>query len=271
MFRYWFGVYHWRRRLRRIGVGLAVALGGVALGTVVATGAAYVAGLVLVFAGLRYGQPALKRLLVPAPWEPDRWQYAPLGHALDLGDADRWLDVGCGTGRSLVGLSGASRAASPNGDGVGHATTADGRGAPRGTRVTALDAFDARVILGNGARLAERNAAAAGLDAEAVRGDAARLPVAGGSQDVVTACRVLHDLPRADAEAAVAEARRALREGGRFGVLELRTTHEETEEAVAYWEAMLADGGFDVEVSGEVSRGDSWYCYLVGTPSGPAN
>lgn len=250
MFRYWFGVYHWRRRLRRVGVGVAVALAGVALGTAVATDAAYVVGLVVVFAGLWYGQPALKRLFVPPPWGAERWQYAPLRHALDLGGTDRWLDVGCGTGRSLVGLAGE-----------------DGATAVEGTCVTALDVFDSRIILGNGARLAERNAAAAGLDVDAVRGDAGRMPVRSDSNDVVTACRVLHDLPREWAEATVRETRRVLDEGGEFGVLELSATHEATADSLSYWESMLEDGGFEVTVSGEVSRGDSWYCYLVGTVS----
>ncbi|QLG27244.1 class I SAM-dependent methyltransferase [Halorarum halophilum] len=255
MFRYWFGVYHWRRRLRRIGAGVAVALAGVALGTLVGTDAARILGLVLVFGGLWYGQPALKRLFVPAPWQADGWKYAPLRHALDLEDADRWLDVGSGTGRSLTGV----------------ATSGAGSDALSATRVTALDVFDSGVILGNAAGIAVRNAGAAGVDAEAVRGDATRLPVRTGSQDVVTACRVLHDLSRPDAEATVREARRALDGDGQFGVLELSATHEATDDPLGYWESMLEEGGFAVGASGEVSRGNSWYCYLVCTASDSAS
>ncbi|WP_313694865.1 class I SAM-dependent methyltransferase [Halorarum halobium] len=249
-------MYHWRRRFRRIGIGVTVAVAGLALGTVVATGPAYVAGLALVFAGLWYGQSALKRLLVPAPWQSERWPYVPLRHALDLDGADRWLDVGCGTGRSLVALAG---------DDVGSDAEP-----VNDTRVTALDTFDARIILGNGARYARRNAATVGLNAAAVAGDATRLPVRSGSQDVVTACLLLHDLPRPDAVASLREARRVLADGGQIGLLEPHVTHERTDDVIGYWEAVLADEGFEVIASGEVSRGGSWYCYLVGSPSASA-
>ena len=137
-------------------------------------------------------------------------------------------------------------------------------------RVTALDAFESLVVLGDAARLAERNARTAGLDAEAVRGDATRLPVRSGSQDVVTACRVLGDRSRTDAEATVREARRVLAVGGQFGVLECPSTHGTTDDPLGHWEAMLEEGGFVIEASGEVSRGGSRYCYVVGTASDPA-
>jgi SAM-dependent methyltransferase len=249
VFDYYFGIYHWRRRGRRIGLGVAVAavgaVAGGALGAAragVVADAGFVAGLTLVVGGLWYAQPALKRLLVPAPWQANEWKYAPLAEGIDWTDADRWVDLGCGTGRSLVGLADA---------------------VPDGCRATALDVFDARVILGNGARLAERNAARAGVDASAVRGDAASVPLADDSQDVVTACRLLHDLPKREAAAAVDEARRVLREDGTFGVLELPVTHDETDDPLDYWERLTEDGGFTVVASGRVQRGDSAYFYLL--------
>jgi len=52
-----------------------------------------------------------------------------------------------------------------------------------------------------------------------LRGDAVRLPVATGSVDVVTASWLLHVLSPPDRAAAVAEAARVLRPGGRLGVV----------------------------------------------------
>lgn len=94
------------------------------------------------------------------------------------------------------------------------------------------------------------------MDAGAVRGDAARLPVRNGSQEVATARRVLHDPSRADAEATVREARRVLDDGGQFGAPELSATREPPDDPLGCWEAMPEGGGFAVEVSGEVSRGE---------------
>jgi SAM-dependent methyltransferase len=53
----------------------------------------------------------------------------------------------------------------------------------------------------------------------ALRGDAVRLPVADGSVDVVTASWVLHVLDPAARAAAVTEAARVLRPGGRLGLV----------------------------------------------------
>jgi SAM-dependent methyltransferase len=220
VFDYYFGVYHARRRGRRIAVGLALAA---ALGT-------------------WYAQPAAKRLLVPAPWSPQRWKYAPLVEGIDWEAVDDWLDLGSGTGRSLVGPA----------------------PAVDDTRVTALDPFDGRVIAGNDPERARRNAATAGLDATPVRGDAARLPVATGSQDAVTACRLLHDLSRGDAEATLSEARRVLRADGTLGVLELAATHEETDDPLGYWSELVTAAGFTIVASGSVERRDETYFYVIG-------
>ncbi|MEZ3114520.1 class I SAM-dependent methyltransferase [Halobaculum sp. MBLA0147] len=247
MFTYYFGVYHLRRRLRRIGIGVGVAAVGAAVGTLLATDVGYAVGLVVVLGGLWYAQPAAKRLFVPAPWVPDRWKYAPLARGIDFEDADRWLDLGAGTGRSLVGL----------GDVV-----------PEETTVTAVDSFDDRVIRGNSPDRLRANAATAGLDPHPVVGDAGRLPIAEDSQDVVTACRLLHDLSRPAAVSALAETRRVLREGGTLGVLALPSIHDEAaadeyDGPLDYWIETLEDADFRVTESGTVERHDQTYYYLV--------
>ena len=242
VFDYYFGIYHARRRGRRIAVGLVVAALGAVGGALFATDTAYVVGLGAVVLGTWYAQPAAKRLLVPAPWSPQRWNYAPLAKGIDWEAVDDWLDLGSATGRSLVGPAPAVDDA----------------------RVTALDPFDGRVIAGNDPERARHNAATAGLDATPVRGDAARLPVATGSQDAVTACRLLHDLSRGDAEATLSEARRVLRSDGTLGVLELAATHEETDDPLGYWSELVTAAGFTIVASGSVERRDERYFYLIG-------
>lgn len=246
MFDYYFGIYHWRRRGRRIGLGLAVAAIGAAVGGVVATDPAFVVGLAGVAGGLWYAQRPLKQLLVPSPFSPQRWKYAPLVAGIDWdreeAAVDWWVDLGSGTGRALVGMSEA---------------------VPEDCLVTAIDPFDSRVILGNGPGLARRNGARAGLTVEPIRGDAARVPLAADSQDVVTACRLLHDLQRETAERTLREARRVLGPDGQLGLLELPETHEPTDDPLGYWERLAADAGFTVTASGRVERRGSAYLYVI--------
>ncbi|ERH14045.1 MAG: hypothetical protein J07HB67_00007, partial [halophilic archaeon J07HB67] len=154
VFDYYFGITDARRRGRRIAAGLGVAAVGAAAGAAVATDTAYVVGLGAVVLGTWYAQPAAKRLLVPAPWSPQRWRYAPLAEGVDWAGVDDWLDLGTGTGRSVVGPA-------PAVDDV---------------RVTTLDSFDDRRVAG-GPERARRNAATAGLDTTPVRGDTTRLPL----------------------------------------------------------------------------------------------
>jgi SAM-dependent methyltransferase len=238
---YYFGVYHWRRRFRRLLGALALVVAGL---LVRQRGGrrSRLAGTLLTAVGLWRGYGPLDRVLSPPPWRADTWKYIELREAVAYDDADRALDVGCGTGRSLVGLAPA---------------------VPADCRLLGLDVFDDRVILGNGSELARQNAAEAGLDVDVVAGDAARLPVVDGSQDVVTACRVLHDLPKDAAESALSEARRALGPDGTLGVLELPIPHDSGAEPMAYWQSLIADAGFTVEESREVGDG---YILLVATP-----
>jgi SAM-dependent methyltransferase len=239
---YYFGIYHWRRRGRRLLGAVALVIAGLVVGR--QDGAlAKATALILVAAGAKRGRGPLDRLLSPPPWQPDDWKYRALREAMPYAAAEQALDVGCGTGRSLVGLAPA---------------------VPERCRILGLDVFDDRVILGNGPTLARRNAVEAGLDAEVVAGDAARLPLASGSQDVVTACRVLHDLPRAAAESALLEAQRVLEPDGTLGVLELPIPHDSTADPLDYWERLVADAGFAVEEAREVEAGG--YYLLVATP-----
>ncbi|SEO90888.1 Methyltransferase domain-containing protein [Halogranum amylolyticum] len=238
-----FGVYHWRRRLRRLLVAtVAVAFGGVAwrLGHDRRFGR-LVALLSLVW-GVVTGGRTLRSLLSPPPWHVDRTKYEALAAVLPLGDAGTVVDVGCGTGRSLVGLA--------------PAITPD-------TTVVALDVYDDRIILGNGPALARRNAATAGLSVVPVRGDAVALPFRDGSVDVLTACRVLHDLPRSGAQAALRDAHRVLAPNGRLGVLELPIPHDEDADPAPYWRELLVDAGFTVT---EQRTFETDYHVLAATP-----
>ncbi|MFC7156753.1 class I SAM-dependent methyltransferase [Halomarina halobia] len=242
---YYFGVYHWRRRLRAIGLGaLAVAVGAsLAAGSRSRLRRLLAAALALWGAGT--GWRAASKLARPPPWRLDRGKYEAFAAELPLDSADRVLDVGCGTGRSLVGMA---PALDPDATVVG------------------LDVFDDRVILGNGPALAARNAARDGLDAAVVRGDAARLPVADGSVDVVTACRVLHDLPAPAARRALAEAHRACADDGTLGVLELPITHDGSADPATYWRERVAEAGFTVTTVTELERERGRYVVVVAEP-----
>lgn len=246
--RFNFGVYHWRRRFRRL--GSAAALLGLALVLWLRSRRplARLAAAGLALAGVRRGRPPVRRLLVPPPWRVERYKYDALGERLPYEDADRALDVGSGTGRSLVGLA-------PS--------------IPDDCTVVGLDVFDARVILGNGPALARRNAARADLDAEVLAGDASRLPFTDDSQDVVTACRVLHDLPKATAEKALVEVHRVCRPDGTLGVLELSSTHGTDADPLDYWPDLIRNAGFEVRDARRVTRDgeETGYVAVVAEPA----
>ncbi|MES3516357.1 MAG: class I SAM-dependent methyltransferase [Natronomonas sp.] len=247
--RYYFGLYHWRERGRRILLGLAaVAIG---IGCVRRSGkrslwvrlAASIGAVGASAWGVGRIYTSLRAISTPPPWRLERAKYEALAAELPLSSADRFLDVGCGTGRSLVGLAPA---------------------VAEGCEVIACDVFDSRIILGNAPRLAVRNATRAGLDAAAVRGDASRLPIAGHTADVVTLCRLLHDLPQSEARGALEEARRVCDPDGRVGVLALPYPHESGVDATEYWKEMVEEAGFDVET---LIERDDGYTIVVGRPS----
>jgi SAM-dependent methyltransferase len=245
---YNFGLYHWRRRLRTILTALAVILpAGVCQRTAEPRWVRLVATAAMV-GGAVHGATAARRLLSPPPWALDREPYTALASALPFARADRVLDIGCGTGRSLVGLA-------PS--------------VPDSCTVLGLDVFDDRIILGNGPALARRNGRAAGVDIAPIVGGASRLPVATDSQDVVTACRVLHDLPAAEVGPALREAHRVCAPQGALGVLELPIIPEDTTATPEeYWPDRISRAGFTVTKVERVGREDRAepYVLVVATP-----
>jgi SAM-dependent methyltransferase len=229
---YFFGVYHWRERLSRIALStllICAAAAAVRRGRRLVRLAAVAVGL-----GAAYrGGDAARRLLTPPPWALDRAKYDGLASIMPLDDIDRHLDVGCGSGRSLVGLA-------PY--------------LPDDCTVVGLDTFDDRVILGNGPALARQNGARAGVDVSPVAGDASRLPFADGRFDAVTACRVAHDIPEDRRAAAFDELRRVCADDGTVGLLELPITPEGVDDYEAYWRRCLEDAGLRVERVTRVER-----------------
>jgi len=244
---HYFGVYHWRERLRRVGLAaltlVAAAVWGRRGGRLRRLLALAVGG----FAVVRGGD-TLRRLLSPAPWALDRAKYDALAGLLPLDDVDRALDVGCGSGRSLVGLA-------PH--------------LPASARVVGLDVFDDRVILGNGPQLAKRNGARAGIDVSPVAGDASQLPFSADSFDVVTACRVAHDVPETRRDALFDELRRVCADGGTVGLLELPITPAGVTDHEAYWRRCLEDAGLAVQrvTTVERRRGGDPYVAIAATPA----
>lgn len=245
---YYFGLYHWRERLRTV----LTALGSLVLSALLwqtrpFRGARSLATVVAFGAVVHSSTPILK-LLRPPPWALERYKYDALAAELPFDRATGVLDIGCGTGRSLVGLA-------------AHI--------PEKCSVVALDVFDDRVILGNAPLLARRNAREAGVDVLPVAGDAARLPLVDGSRDVVTACRVLHDLPLGDADRALRELHRVCAPDGTLGVLELPITPEDTSDPETYWCDRVTEAGFTITMTKRVerNRGGDPYIVIVAEPS----
>ncbi|WP_255681637.1 class I SAM-dependent methyltransferase [Natrinema sp. SYSU A 869] len=180
-------------------------------------------------------------LLSPPPWVLDREKYDALAAEIPLSESERMLDVGCGTGRSLVGLAPAI---------------------PERCSLLAVDVFDDRIILGNGPQLASRNARLAGVDVAPIRGDAARIPLKEDTVDTVTLCRVLHDLSATDAREALTEAHRVCTPGGTVGVLALPYPHEEDASPAAYWRKLVTEAGLTVST---IIERDDGYVIVIGT------
>jgi SAM-dependent methyltransferase len=245
---YNFGLYHWRRRFRTILSALAVILPAEVCRRTTESRWVRLVAMAAMLGGTVHGATAMHRLLSPPPWALDREPYAALASALPFAQAGRALDIGCGTGRSLVGFA-------PS--------------VPDSCTVLGLDVFDDRIILGNGAALARRNGRAAGVDVAPIVGGASRLPVATDSQDVVTTCRVLHDLPATEVDPALREAHRVCASQGTLGVLELPIIPEDTIAAPEeHWPDRISQAGFTVtrvERVGREGRAEP-YVLVVATP-----
>lgn len=245
---YNFGVYHWRRRFRSV---LSVLGALIAAGMVWRTSSSrrlrVIALAAIVGATIRGGR-VVRHLFSPLPWVVERYKYDALAARLPFERADRVLDIGCGTGRSLVGLA-------PH--------------VPDSCRMFAFDVFDDRVILGNAPALAQRNGRNAGIDATPIVGDAARLPLATDSQDIVTACRVLHDLPASDVDQALSEACRVCTSDGVLGILELPITPDDADDPEKYWRSRVSEAEFDIETVERLQRkrGDGRYVIIIAMPS----
>ena len=244
---YNFGVYHWRRRLRTLCVAVGMAVVSAVCWRRESHDFRLFATVAMLGAVLRGGD-AVRRVLSPPPWVVERYKYDALAAEMPLEGAQRLLDVGCGTGRSLVGLA-------PH--------------LSESCAISGLDVFDDRIILGNGPALVRRNGRQAGIDVTPVVGDAARLPLASDSQDAVTACRVLHDLPASAVDPALSEARRVCAPDGRFGLLELPLTPDGvTTPPEEYWHAHVTGAGFDIETAKRIERKghDGRYVLIVARP-----
>ena len=247
--RYNFGIYHWRRHRGAVTAVLAMlAVIGVVWRST-RSPAVRIASAALGLGGGVFALAVGRKILSPAPWAVGREKYDELAATLPLADAETVLDVGCGTGRSLVGL-------------------ADHVSEPRS--VTGVDVFTDDVIFGNAPSTARRNAAVAGLDATVVVGDATALPFADDSQDVVTVSRMFHDLSDGDARLAAAESRRVCAPDGRFGMMELPFPPGDgppLEAPAAFWRAFVEDAGFTVETVERLPwKGDREYVLVTATP-----
>lgn len=221
--RYYFGLYHWRRHRMAV-AELLVSV--VAVLATLAIGPRY--SVVLLLGALALGVHAvadLRTLFKPSPWHVDRDRFDRLAASLPLDTAGTVIDLGCGTGRSFVGLA-------PH--------------LPAESRVIGVDRFDDHVILGNSPGLAERNAREAGVDVEVVTGDATALPFETDAADVVTISQVLHDLPEPAIRSFLREARRICHPDGSIGLVELPLVNDETAVSPEFWREAVETTGLTV-------------------------
>ncbi|SIR72308.1 class I SAM-dependent methyltransferase [Natronorubrum thiooxidans] len=248
LYRYNFGVYHWRRRFASIGAALSATVIATAVGRRTERRRRKLAAAAVGAGAALGGTRVATRALSPPPWKIDREKYEALASRLPLDDAARLLDVGCGTGRSLVGIAPA---------------------VPQGCETIGLDVFDDRIILGNGPRLARRNGRRAGLTVTPIAGDATRLPLSAGSFDVVTACRVLHDLEAPAVDRTLREIHRVCTPDGSVGILELPLVPTDVSaDPETYWPDRVSAAGFRIDAYERIERGGGGepYLLLVATP-----
>jgi SAM-dependent methyltransferase len=161
---------------------------------------------------------------------------------------DHVLDVGCGSGRTMVAL---------------------GRILKEGT-ITGLDRFDASYIRGGGLELLENNVRLAGLTSrvKTVKGDITRMPFAEATFDSAASTHAMDHLGDGTL-AGLAEVARVLKPGGRFlmvvsvadwtmfGLAALFSFFATTE---AEWKNMVQQAGFRIVDEGVFNR--AWYLLL---------
>lgn len=223
---YNFGLYHWRKWLRLIlrgAVGFAVAA---IVWRETENRAIRVIATITGVISVAYASEIASKMLRPPPWQADGERVETLAEHVSFDPDARVLDVGCGTGRSLVGLA-------PH--------------IPLSCSVTGLDSFETGIILGNTPTRALSNVRKAGLDPSIVVGDATELPFSDDSHDVVIVSQVLHDLPAREAEHILAEISRICTSDGTLGLIELPLVNDETEVDAEYWLEVVEDAGFTVE------------------------
>ncbi|MFB6254291.1 MAG: class I SAM-dependent methyltransferase [Halobacteriaceae archaeon] len=204
-----------------------------------------------------FGIKALQRisrisssLLAPPPWNIHREQYNILYQNLSFESGDSIVDLGCGTGRSVVGMASYL---------------------PVSYELVGIDVFDSRVILGNRPSVTLWNAKKSNADVSVVTGSIDNLPIRDSSQDIVTTSRVLHDVDAQSAIQAIQEAYRVLDTDGQFGVIELPHTHGSDSDPIEYWATLLENNNFEVQTIHTIppdTTEDISYIVLIATPRG---
>lgn len=221
--RYFFGLYHWRRRIQEAApFPIAIALGLLAFWLPIYL--RLIVGIVAI-AAARAGLPGVRKLFKPAPWAIQNEKYGQLLSKVDIDQADLILDFGCGTGRSLVGISSQ----------VPHEAT-----------VIGVDRFDDEIILGNSPAIARRNVSLAGMSVEFLRGDGRRLPLRTNSVDTIIVSQVLHDLPVSTVDLVLSELARVCSPNGQLGLIELPLIEDSDAVEPAYWVDRIENAGFEV-------------------------
>jgi len=224
MVSYFFGVYHWRHNIGSI-VELFVSIALVTVGVMAIPSAVALTALI----GLPLFVHAvldMRKLFKPHPWRVDQHSFETLARHLPLDAATSIMELGCGTGRSFVGLAPYISCESD---------------------VIGVDRFDGRIIVGNSPRLAKRNARQAGLSVDVTAADATKLPFKTDSIDVVTISQVLHDLSESEANAILEDTYRVCKRGGVIGLIEHPLVADERFVSPEHWRESVEEAGFSIE------------------------
>lgn len=223
---YNFGLYHWQKWLRLILRGSVVFAVAAIVWRETTNRAIRVLAVIIGVIGIAYTSDIASKMLRPPPWRTDSERVEILAEQVSFDPGARVLDVGCGTGRSLVGLA-------PH--------------IPASCSVIGLDSFETGIILGNTPSRARSNVRKVGLEASIVVGDATELPFPDDSHDVVIVSQVLHDLPARESRRILEELSRICAPDGTLGLVELPLVDDEPGVSADYWPEVVGDAGFTVE------------------------